>query len=94
MRLGLVRKGESRCFVFKEEHIEIVLETIKEIDKFEYDYLPEDWVAFWDYPKKECPYMVRNGKFDVDVIKLKIACANKGVAISIVSTNYDNDVCY
>ena len=57
--------------------------------------MPEDWICFWNYPTdKKCPSMVDNGKFDIDIIKLKIACANKGVAISIVSTNIDDNYCY
>lgn len=38
--------------------------------------------------------MVYNGKFDIDIIELKIACAKKGIAITIVSTNIDDDYCY
>jgi hypothetical protein len=95
MKQELVKKGNSRCFVFEKEHIEIVKDTIKEIDEFEFDYMPDDWVEFWDYPNaKYCPQMVYNGKFDIDVINLKIACAKKSVAISIVSTNIDDDSCY
>lgn len=90
MALELVRKGESRCFVFDKKHIEIVEETIEEIDEFEFGYIPDNWVEFWDYPNsKYHPPMVYNGKFDIDVINLKIACAKKGIAIVIVSTNID-----
>lgn len=57
--------------------------------------MPDNWVEFWDYEKTPTsPPMVYNGKFDIDIIKLKIACAKKGVAISIVSTNIDDDYCY
>lgn len=31
----LVRKGNSRCFVFDESHIEIVKQTVLELDEFE-----------------------------------------------------------
>lgn len=34
MKQDLVRKGESRCFVFDKTHIEIVIETIKELSSF------------------------------------------------------------
>jgi len=70
-----------------------VEKIVNEIDPFEYDYMPDNWVEFWDYPG-HIPPMVYNGKFDIDVIKLKIACAKKGIAISVVSTNIDNDCCY
>lgn len=95
MKQELVRKGESRCFVFDKNHVELVEETIKEIDEFEFDYMPDNWVEFWDYPNaKYCPPMVYNGKFDIDIINLKIACAKKGIAISVVSTNINDDCCY
>lgn len=95
MRDELVYKGESRCFVFDEKHITIVDETIKEISDFEHRYMPDDWICFWNYPTiKNCPAMVYNGKFDIDIIELKIACAKKGIAITIVSTNIDDDCCY
>lgn len=95
MRLELVRKGESRCYVFKQEHIDIVDKIIKEMDEFEHGYMPEKWICFWDYPTEKFPNsMVYNGKFDIDVIKLKIACAAKGIAISVVSSNYPDDECY
>lgn len=94
MMYELIRKGKSRCFVFEKSHINIVEKTIKEIDKEEFSYMPDEWVAFWDYENKvnrpgSHPGLVYNGKFDIDVIKLKIACAKKGVAILVLSTNYE-----
>ena len=95
MRKELVRKGDSKCFVFDKTHIDEVYKIIKEIDEFEFDYMPDQWVKFWDYPtQKYHPSLNYNGKFDIDPILLKIACAKKGIAISIVSTNFESDVCY
>ena len=96
MRQELVNKGLSRCFVFEKEHIGIVNDIIKELDNFEFEYMPDNWVTFWNYDSKNqvCPPMVYNGKFDIDIIKLKIACAKKGIAISVVSTNFNDDECY
>ena len=91
-KIELIRKGNSRCFVFDESHVEIVKQTVFELDDFEADYMPKDWVAFWDYENdKPQPYLEYNGKFDIDVMKLKIACAKKGVAIHVVSTVSEPD---
>ena len=90
MLLELVRKGESRCYVFKEEHISIVGQIIKELDDFEYDYMPNDWICVWDENWKCSPPLVYNGKFDINVIQLIQKCAEKKVAIIIKSTNIDD----
>lgn len=85
-KIQLVRKGNSRCFVFDESHIEIVKQTVLELDELEADYMPDDWVVLWNYENKQnMPGLVYNGKFDIDVIMLKIACAKKGIAIHVVS---------
>ena len=46
--MELVCKGKSRCFVFREEHIEKVEQIIKELDDFEYGYMPKSWVSLPD----------------------------------------------
>lgn len=57
--------------------------------------MPDNWVEFWDYPnKKYSPPLIYNGKFDIDIIALKIACAKKGIAISVASSNFDDNCCY
>jgi len=79
----LIRRGESRCFVFFKEHIEKVKEIIKNIDDFEFDYMPEDWVTLW---KENCEDRVYNGKFNINLTKLYTECGKKGIAIIVVST--------
>jgi hypothetical protein len=90
--MELVRKGESRCFVFRQEDIQKVIDIVEEIDAFEFDYMPNNWVAVWDYSKSNtCPHMVYNGKFDINVPKLIDECGKKGVGIVIKSTSIDDD---
>jgi hypothetical protein len=86
--MELVRKGESRCFVFRETDIVKVYDIIKEIDEFEFDYVPNDWVTVWDNKKTS---MVYNGKFDIDVPKLIDECGKRGIGIIVRSTNIEND---
>lgn len=43
--MELVRKGESRCFVFRQEDIQKVIDLVEEIDVFEFDYIPNNWVV-------------------------------------------------
>lgn len=88
--MELVRKGKSRCFVFRKEDIQKVYDTIKEIDEFESTYTPTNWVTLWD-GKEYDSSMVYNGKFDIDVPKLIDECGKKGVGIIVMSSNIDND---
>lgn len=86
--MELVYKGESRCFVFREEDIQVVYNTIKEISEFEAGYTPTDWVTVWDGRGDDLNY---NGKFDIDVPRLIMECGKKGVGIIVRSTNIKND---
>lgn len=88
--MELIYKGESRCFVFREEDIEKVYDTIKEIDESESSYTPTDWVTVWD-GKGYNSSMVYNGKFDIDVPKLIDECGKKGVGIIVRSSNIHDD---
>ena len=85
--LNLIQKGESRCFVFNEEDIEKVKEIIKQISEFEFDYLPDNWIAVWRGDEKDLVY---NGKFDIDIPKLTEECGRVGIGIMIRSTNIDD----
>ena len=88
--LYLVRKGQSRCFVFKEEHKQIVHDVAKQLDEFEYDYMPDDWVTAIDPADQNqnlTSQLVYNGKFDINVLSLIDACGQAGVGILILSTN-------
>ena len=81
----LIRKGFSRCVVFKKEHVKKVEQIIKKLDKFEYEYMPKDWITYHDYPNdKNRIDVVYNGSFEIDTILLKIACAEEKIAIGFV----------
>ena len=86
--MELVHKGESRCFVFRETDISKVYDIIKEIDDFEFRYVPSDWVTVWDNKRIS---MVYNGKFDIDVPKLIDECGKRGIGIIVKSTNIEHD---
>lgn len=91
--MELIRKGESRCFVFREEDIQKVYDTIKEIDEVEANYTPNNWVTVWN-EKGDSLSMVYNGKFDINVPKLIDECGKKCVGIIIKSTNIQDDCFY
>lgn len=74
------RKGYGRIYVLHEPEITIVKEVIKNMDSFEYEYLPDDLIAV--YTKDETPYTVYTHKFDdLDLNELMIRCWNLGVKV-------------
>jgi len=91
--MELAYKGLSRCFVFDKFHIKKVEEIIKEVDEFEYDYLPDDWITMWDDSNNELSttYWVYNGKFDIDIPKLIKVCADQKIGI-IIRSKPQNDL--
>ena len=46
----LTRKGYARLYVDTEEDIERLRGLIKELDAFEFEYLPDDLIATFDEP--------------------------------------------
>lgn len=77
----LSRKTYGRIFVAKPEHVAVVEETIKEVDEFEYDYMPKGVVAVFGTDDAELVYL---HKFEIDANALAKACMGKGVWIWIV----------
>jgi hypothetical protein len=74
-------KYYGRLYVIKEEAIQIVKDTIKEMDEYEYEYLPDDLITVFsgkvDY--------VYTHKFDsIDLDKLIEKCYEKGVFLFYV----------
>ena len=69
-------KGSGRIFVEKTEDIEKVRKIIKQTDKYEYEYLPDDLIAVFN-GKKELTY---THKFnDMDLNDLMVKCWNQGI---------------
>jgi len=76
--MNFTRKGYGRIFVMNKVEIPIVDEIIKEMDEFEHEYLPDDFIAsFSEYPK-----LKYTGKFDsLDIDKLTAICWKRGIPI-------------
>ncbi|MCP3966669.1 MAG: hypothetical protein GY718_10015 [Lentisphaerae bacterium] len=72
------RKGYGRIYVQNYEAINVVKEMVEDMDAFEYDYLPDDFITlFEEYPK-----LVFTHKFcDLDIDELTARCWDKGVPI-------------
>lgn len=74
----LTRKGYARIYVDKPEDVEKVKAIIKELDQFEYDYLPDALVA----PFSEYPALVYTHKFDgLCMDRLTATCWKRGIHI-------------
>ncbi len=71
-------KGYGRIYVQAEGDIEKVEAVIKGIDAFEFDYLPDDFIAtFSEYPRT-----VYTHKFsDLDIDHLTGVCWSQGVPV-------------
>lgn len=72
------RKSYGAIYVNKPEDIEKVKGIIKELDEFEYDYLPEGLIkTFSDYP--DVSYTHKFCDMDMDVLTAN--CWSKGIMI-------------
>ena len=71
------RKDYGRIFVQKEEDIQKVKDIIKEMDEFEYEYLPEKLIAVFSPENMEAVY---THKFDaLDTNELTRKCWERGI---------------
>ena len=82
----LTRKGYARIYVADPEKVERVKEIIRELDEFEYDYLPGDLVAPWsEYPK-----LCHTHKFDGLCMNLLTrTCWDEGVFIWVCDNGFE-----
>jgi hypothetical protein len=86
----LTRKGYARIYTETPEDVEKVKAIIKEIDEFEYDYLPDGLIA----PFSEYPSLCYTSKFDgLDMNTLTAVCWKHGIKI-FVCDNGHNDYMY
>lgn len=85
-------KGYGRIFVEKEEDIQKVKDKIKEIDDFEYEYLPDDLISVWEGDLNDLVY---NWKFDeMDIDDLCERLQMDGVKVAWI-VGYDGGIlCY
>ena len=82
----LTRKGYGRIYVENEGDIPRVREIIKEMDEFEYEYLPDDLIA----PFGEYPNVAYTHKFDdLDVDVLTATCWERGIRIWVFDAGHE-----
>jgi integrase len=82
----LTRKGYARIYVSKSEDVERVKQIIKELDEFEYEYLPEDLIA----PFTEYPRLAYTHKFDgLCMNRLTAVCWKRGIGIWVCDNGND-----
>lgn len=74
-------KTYGRIFVADPSKIEAVMDVIKEIDDYEFTYLPTDFVAAWS----DKPRYLYGHKFQMDIYALTEKCWAKGIWIYCVT---------
>jgi predicted RNA-binding protein with EMAP domain len=85
----LTRKGYGRIYVDKAEDVEKVSAIIKELDAFEYSYLPPDLIA----PFSEYPKLAYTHKFDgLCMNQLTAACWKQGIHIWVCNNGQCEDM--
>src|SRR5687768_11919430 len=74
----LMRKGYARIYVENPSDVEKVRSIIKELDEFEFGYLPDNLVA----PFSEYPNLCYTHKFDgLCMNRLTAVCWKRGIKI-------------
>lgn len=63
-------KGYGRIFVEKKEDIKKVKDKIKELNDFEYEYLPENLICVWSGHLDDLVYNLKFDKLDIDMLCL------------------------
>lgn len=77
------RKNYGRILVREEEHIQKVKDIIKEMDEFEYDYMPDDLITVF---KQNDVSTVYTQKFDsLDLNELQLRCWEQDIPIMIIN---------
>ena len=86
---NLTRKGYARIYCEHERDMPKIVSIIKDIDAFEYDYLPGDLIA----PFSEYPKLVYTHKFcDLDMDILVATCWSKGIKIWVLDNGHSEIV--
>lgn len=73
-------KGYGRIIVKTPEEKQKVIDLIKEIDDFEFPYMPKDVIAV---EKQDTTDVVYIGKFEPDLDELIQRCKQQGISIVI-----------
>jgi small-conductance mechanosensitive channel len=75
---NFIRKTQGRIYVNYLDDIQKVKDEIKEMNEFEYEYLPNDFIVLFN----KYPETVYTGKFDdLDIDELTARCWKKGIYI-------------
>ena len=88
----VLTKGNGRIFVTKEEDIERVKKILNATQSFEFEYLPDDFIAVL---QKEDNLLIYTHKFDPDVPNLIEQCEAQDIEIFVYSCNeyhYDDSL--
>lgn len=85
----LHQKAKGRIFVRHKEHVQQVAEILKQIDEFEYNYLPDNFIAV--YNEGGPNHLIYTHKFDPNILTLEKACLDKGIKIVVYSSNLCKD---
>jgi len=82
-------KGQGRIYVTSLADIPKIKSIIKRMDKYEYEYLPQDIFALYsDFPAPEF-----TGKFDdLDLDALAVNCMQEGICMCAI--DHTNDVSF
>jgi len=76
------KKTYGRIWVQEADQVEKVNALIKEIDAFEWDYLPDDFIAVYDGDLED---VIWGHKFELDIAKLTQECLFRGIWIACVT---------
>ncbi len=76
----LSRKTYGRIYVSKPEDVAVVEATVREVDEFEFDYMPKGLIAVYGTDDE----LVYLHKFEIDANALAKACMDKNVWIWVV----------
>ena len=93
----------SRCFVKNKNDVERVTDIIRQMDEFEFNYLPENWVTvtefdfpmgvnFVEYVLGKFDDVVYNGKFDINIDNLIQISKDFGIEVLIMTTVHESEI--
>ena len=83
-----MKKTYGRIFVPVGMTAALVHEAVRELDAYEFDYMPKDIVAVWN-PGEPPPRLVYTHKFEIDIDKLTALCWSRGIHVWCVTGYHD-----
>lgn len=85
---NFISKSKARIYTNTQENVEKIKSYIKQLDEFEYGYMPDDLVAVYNGNFD----LVYNGKFeDIDIPQLQNMCFQKDIPCGIIFGYCDYD---